>query len=449
MDNITLKFGGSSMCYKGFFVILNQIHKYKDTNLFIIVSATKNTTNNLFKIVNYEENTFYEINRQHIELANKLNINTELLNKTLDELYTDINNFTSNFNSDITQQKIKIISYGEILSSILLFEFLKNQNINIKLLNSRNFIKSKKNSTDIDNYNLNLNGAFYCDNKILTFMTESHIKVYLTQGYIASTQDNKYCILSRSGSDTTSALVASAMNSKQLEIWTDVNGVYSADPRYVEKSKLIKNIDYDLCQEISTTGSYVLHPFCIKPCQEKNIPIHIRNTFEPDAEDFTIIHYKKIQKNNNIYAISVKKNAFLFKIESLDMWEGEGFVSDIFNVFTNNNISVDIITTSQFSITTTTCEKSEIKINNTYKALTNKYDVELIKNCDVISIVADNVLNNNKLHNNLHFEGLKCKYKDNIFMLHYSSNNLTLSIVVNYCVREILVKELHNFFIEN
>lgn len=454
MQNVTLKFGGTSMCNDGFYVILEQIKKYNNKKIFIIVSATKNTTNNLFKIANREENTFEIISKQHIDFAENLNIDKQLLNKTLQELKFDIECFMSDFNLDVIQQKIKIISYGEILSSVLLFEFLKMQKINLKLLNARNFIKSKKTSVSIDSYNLNLNGAFYCDNKSLNFMMENNINVYLTQGYIASTQDNKYCILSRSGSDTSSALIASAMNSTHLEIWTDVDGVYSADPRYVKNSILIKKINYNLCQEISTTGSYVLHPFCIKPCQEKNIPIHIRNTFNPNSNNFTIITIitiitnDKTQKLDNIYAISVKKNACVFKIESLDMWEGEGFVSDIFNVFTNNNISVDIITTSQFSITTTTCEKSEIKINNAVKSLSKKYDVELIENCDIISIVADDVLNNEKIHNSPLFQNLKQNYKENIHMIHYSSNNLTLSLVVNNTIKDLLINELHSFFIK-
>lgn len=448
MQNVTLKFGGTSMCSDGFYIILEQIKKYYDKNIFIVVSATKNTTNNLFKIANYEENTFDIIYKQHIDFAGNLNIDNQLLNKTLQELKLDINCFMSDFNLDILQQKIKIISYGEILSSILLFEFLKMQNIDLKLLNARNFIKSKKTSNFIDPYNLNLNGAFYCDDKCLNFMIEPTINVYLTQGYIASTQDNKYCILSRSGSDTSGALIASAMNSTHLEIWTDVDGVYSADPRYVKNSILIKKINYNLCQEISTTGSYVLHPFCIKPCQEKNIPIHIRNTFNQNSKNFTVITTEKTQKQNNIYAISVKKNAYVFKIESFDMWEGEGFVSDIFNVFTNNNISVDIITTSQFSITTTTCEKAETKINNAVKILSEKYDVGLIKNCDIISIVADDVLNNEQIHNSLLFQNLKQNYKENIYMIHYSSNNLTLSLVVNNTIKDLLINELHSCFIE-
>jgi aspartokinase/homoserine dehydrogenase 1 len=446
-SSVTLKFGGTSMCPDGFFVILDQIKKYNDRNIFIVVSATKNTTNNLFKIANHELNTYETIYNQHIEFANTVKINKDLLNKTLEELKSDIDSFISDFNLDIIQKKIKIISYGEILSSILLYEFLLTQNINIKLLNSRNFIKSAKTSVSIDTYNLNLNGAFYCDKKSIDFVIEPKINVYLMQGYIASTQDNKYCILSRSGSDTSSALVASAMQSTHLEIWTDVNGMYSADPRYVKNAKCIEKINYNLCQEISTTGSYILHPFCIKPCQEKNIPIHIRNTFNPNSNVFTIITKDTIQKSNNVYAISVKKNVTIFKIESLDMWEGEGFVSDIFSVFTKNNISVDIITTSQFSITTTTCEQSDNKIQNVCNLLREKYDVQLNKNCDIISIVADDVLNNNKIHNT-NFQKLKEKYDSDIQMIHYSSNNLTLSLVINNNIKNIFVNELHKCFFE-
>lgn len=445
MENITVKFGGTSMCHSGFFTILDQIKKHNDKNIFVVVSATKNTTNNLFKIINYEEDTYETIYTQHIEIAKNLNIYSDLLMKTLDELKNDITSFVSDFNLDITQKKIKIISYGEILSSILLFEFLSAQNVKIKLLNSRNFVKSSLMSDSIDTNNLNLNGPFYCDKKIINSMVDPNINVYLMQGYIASTQDNKYCILSRSGSDTSAALVASSTQSIFLEIWTDVSGMFTADPRYVKDAKCIKSLDYDLAQEISTSGSYVLHPFCIKPCQINKIPIYIKNTFYPDSENFTIIQKKISEKKNNVYAISVKKNVTMFKIESLDMWEGDGFVSDIFNAFTQNNISVDIITTSQFSITTTTCEKSNEKINNAYQFLKKKYDVQLECNCDIISIIADDVMNNNEIHNTK-FQNLKEKYHNYIRMMHYSSNNFTLSLVVNDDIKDIFSNELHECF---
>ena len=480
-ENITLKFGGSSMCHDGFNVILEQLQKYNNINVFLVVSAIKNTTNNLFKIVNYEKNTFDDIVKDHYLILNILNITSTMLDDTFAQLKSDIVIFTQDSNINMVQQKIKIISYGEILSSIMLFEFLKKKNIKVKLINARHVIKAQQNHTQIDPHNLNLNGAFYCDASKMKFMLEDQFNVYLTQGYIASTADEKYCILSRSGSDTSASLIASAMRSIRLEIWTDVNGVYTADPRIVPGAILIENIDYDVCQEISASGSYVLHPYCIRPCQEYNIPIYVKNTFFPNETKCTVC--KSLSKNvknlsqvapagdlpqvapardlpqvapkgdlsqtkkDNIYAISIKKNVCVFLIESLDMWEGDGFVSDIFSVFTNYSTSVDIITTSQFSITTTTTEQSEYKLKKVYEELSQKYNINTEQNCSIISIVADNIMNNENIHNVLPI--INEISKDKIIINHYSSNNLTLSLVVKNDVSLELLKLLHKKLIED
>jgi aspartate kinase len=445
-ENITLKFGGSSMCLDGFNTILTQLQKYSVINVFLVVSAIKNTTNNLFKIVNFEKNAFDDIIKDHNYILNQLNIKSTLFDETLEQLKNDIFAFIQDPNINIIQQKIKIISYGEILSSIMLFEFLKIKNINVKLINARNIIRAQKNHTNIDPHNLNLKGAFYCDSSRMSFMVEPNYNVYLTQGYIASTSDDKYCILSRSGSDTSASLIASAMKSIRLEIWTDVNGMYTADPRLVNSAQLIENIDYDVCQEVSASGSYVLHPYCIRPCQEKGVPIYVKNTFFPNETKCTVCSKHKNESKDNIYAISIKKNISVFKVESVDMWEGDGFVSDIFTVFAKYNTGVDIITTSQFNITTTTAEKSEQKIKDVHKELSQKYDVELIENCSIISITADNIMNNKKIHDVLPIINEICE--DKIYINHYSSNNLTLSVVVHNDVNLTLVKVLHKILIE-
>jgi diaminopimelate decarboxylase/aspartate kinase len=454
ISNITLKFGGSSMCADGFHTILEQLEKNNHLNIFLVVSAIKNTTNNLFKITNYEKNTYDDIVKDHYTIMDTLQLKSKMLDDTFAQLKDDIVAFTSNHETDFVQHKIKIISYGEILSSIMLYEFLKTKNIKVKFINARTVIKAKNNSTDIDSHNLNIKGAFYCDSKKMLFMMEENINVYLTQGYIASTNNEKYCILSRSGSDTTAALIASAMNSVKLEIWTDVCGMYTADPRFISDAKLIEFIDYDVCQEISACGSYVLHPYCVKPCQEKNVPILVKNTFFPNEQKCTVVGNIKDPNmweiipstdKNQIYAVSIKKGVSVFKVESMDMWEGDGFVSDIFSVFAKYNTGVDIITTSQFSITTTTAEKSKQKIQNVHKQLLEKYDAVLIEKCSVISVTADNVINNQKIHKMMN---LINNFGDkNIYIKHYSSNNLTLSIVVDDKIAIDLTKLLHHHLI--
>lgn len=451
MDNIVLKFGGTSICSQGFDTILKQITKQENNqyNKYVVVSATKNTTNNLFKISNQEENTLNTIIDSHNKLLNDLNLDENILISTFDKLKKDVHDLTNDPTIDITQQKIKIISYGEIISSIILTEYLKKNHIGVKLINARYFIKATNHSSQIDPHNLNLKGTFYCDLKKLNFLLND-VNVYVTQGFIASTFDERFAILSRSGSDTTAALIASATNAKRLEIWTDVCGMYTANPKYILDAQLIKNINYEICQELSASGSRVLHPHCIKPCQKANIDIHVRNTFEPDNSEFTTVSSEKVpcrnENINKIYAISVQDNVTTFHIESMDMWEDYGFVADIFSVFSKNNIDVNIITTSQFSITTTTQETSAIKLDNSFKELSNKYKVKMTKNCSIISIIADDILSNIQLSKSLKLVNTEL-FRKHLHLIHNSSNNLNLSLVVDEKICSQLVKILHQEFL--
>jgi diaminopimelate decarboxylase/aspartate kinase len=457
MDSIVLKFGGTSMCIQGFSTILDQIIKYdkNQSRVYIVVSAIKNTTNNLIKIINQEEDTYDTILDSHNKLLSNLDLDKSVLADTFQKLKEDMYTLITDPTIDITQQKIKILSYGEILSSIMLTEYLKKNKVEVKLINARYFIKATNHSSDIDPHNLNLKGKFYCDLKKLNFLdfqSGHNVNIYVTQGFIASTSDERFAILSRSGSDTTAALIASTINAKRLEIWTDVNGLYTANPKYIHNAQLIKNINYDICQELSASGSQVLHPHCIKPCQKANIDIHIKNTFDPDNPEFTVVSTNNTssQSNNDnhnkIYAVSVQDNVTVFHIESMDMWEDYGFVADIFTVFSKNNIDVNIITTSQFSITTTTQETSSVKLDNTFKELLTKYKVKMTRECSIISIIADDILGNTqlskslKLVNNGHF-------RKHLHITHNSSNNLNLSLVVDEKICCQLVKILHQEFL--
>jgi aspartate kinase len=184
-------------------------------------------------------------------------------------------------------------------------------------------------------------------------------KINVFQGFIGSTPSGKKVLLGRGGSDTTGALIANSMDAKYYEVWTDVDGIYTADPRIFEAC-LINKIDYELIQELASMGAKVMHPLSIKPCADKNIPIYVKNTFNDKAEGTKITSLeetKNYTKLTMFYAI--QKNETLFKIKSLDMWNSFGFLNDIFRKFSDNKIDVNIVTTSQFSVSATTNEQNK------------------------------------------------------------------------------------------
>lgn len=446
MRDLVLKFGGSSMCPKGYDTITKQIIKNNGYRIVIVVSAIQKTTNMLYKIVNYEEDTFDDINKLHIELADYLKIDKTLLVETLENLSKDVSDYKSNPLIDAVQHKIKIISYGEILSSVILQEYLTRMGFKSKLLNSRNFIKSINEHTIIDPYNLNMKGAMECRKENIHFLFDKDVNIYVTQGFISSTKDNKLCILSRSGSDTSASLIAGALDADRLEIWTDVDGMYTADPRIIPEAQIINEINYEIAQEISASGSYVVHPYSLQPCMEKNIAIHIKNTFDPDSRSSTVINNSINSNKDMIYSIANQKNVTIYSIKSKDMWNNFGFVADIFKLFSDNCVDVNIITTSQISVLTTTTESSREKREKIYMVLKAKYDfVDMIENNNIVSIIGNNIQENlnlsncNKILNEIGHKHLRIR--------HESANRLNLSLVVDNLIAEKLIRSLHREFI--
>ena len=229
------------------------------------------------------------------------------------------------------------------------------------------------------------------------------------------------------------------LNAKNLQIWTDVNGLYTSDPNIIKRSELIKSVGYEQAQELAAMGAKVLHPYCILPCQRKNIPILIRNTYNCNSQEFTTIQNTE-KYINRLYAITKQSNVSVFNIKSINMWNNYGFVYDIFEKFNRNSIDINIINTSQFVISTTTDEKNINKLISIKNELNQKYEVELINNCSIISVVGDNIKNQRYLPNAIE---ISKKYKT-IKMVQYSANDMTLSFVIDNIDANQIMKELHD-----
>ena len=440
---IVLKFGGSSQCLEGINVILDKIREYTNSGykIILVISAVGKTTNNLYGIVNFVPNSFETIYLIHKQYCESIGVNFSEIEHLLDQLKFDMLDYKYKPFGNSSQLKLKIISWGEILASKIVHMALTKNDITNEYLNAHQFIRNRSHSDLIDHDTLNLRGEFFCDTMTLNQLIAEY-DVCVTQGFVATTSDNKLCVLTRSGSNTSAALIANAVGAERLEIFTDVSGLYSGDPRKISNTKIIPFVGYDVCLEASTAGTQLVHNQSLGPCKEKHIPIHIKNTFNPNSIG-TIINGFESSTIDDVYLISIQNNITIFKISSLDMFEEYGFMHNIFSVFNDERIVVDIVTTSLCEVTTTTNEKSSIKINRTKQRLAEKYKVELIENCAIVSVIANDVLQNKKI--------AKVQKKVNssdIKPMHISvpsSNRLTWSYVVD----ESKASELANLLHEN
>lgn len=425
------KLGGTSQCLIGYEKLYKEILKNQDNINFFILSAISGVTNNLIKFtekkdINYIINVEDSCNKLYNNMFDNCSINESVILYKLESVYKEKINklydlakkYISEHDIDDIYIKSEIIGYGETLSTLLFHIYLESNQIVNKLLNSYDYIYSKK-----EIYQCNSQTEFYC--KDLSNVIDTNIKIYIMQGFISSTPSNKKIILGRGGSDTTGALVAKTLNANFYEVWTDVDGIFTGDPRIFPNSYLVDEINYEMCQELSAMGAKVMHPLSIKPCADMKIPIYVKNTFSNSKGT-------KICENtfNDIF-YALQKNQTVFKIKSLDMWNSYGFVTDIFRKFSENRIDINIVTTSQFSISATTSESNLYKLMEIKDNLSERYDVQMINNCTILSFVSQNIKN---LINNFDY---KCIQPE---IIHISDNNLTLNIVLKDFKPEIIDK---------
>jgi diaminopimelate decarboxylase/aspartate kinase len=424
MDNkwLVMKFGGTSQCVSGYHHIKKIINEYASVkiNLVIVLSAVKDVTNCLEKYVK---------NKDIHHIKNALSINDKLHNDLGlfgGKMYTemkrrldyDITRFETAFSDDDDElyDEAKILGYGEFLSTAILYDFLNNDKISY--ISAYDFIKS---TTEV--FKLYPLAEFYGDLEIFNKkLKKNDHKVVITQGFVASSPLNKTILLGRGGSDTTGALIAQMLDAIEYQVWTDVDGIFTADPRLVPSAKLIHEIDGSVVQELAAMGAKVMHPASILPCSLNNIPIVIKNTFNPYSSG-TIIH--NFKPNDKLVCMSLQKDISLFEIETSDMWKNPGIAGDILDIFGKNQVDVDIISTSQFVVMITTEEKNKSKLNLVHEILGKKenYDIKFHKNCSIISVIAQDIRNIFKYFG---------EFKDINFLLsHFSANKMCISFVVN------------------
>lgn len=430
--SVVIKFGGSSQIpsrYPVILEIINKAHKDYD-NVVVVMSAVQKTTNMIFNLLSHKI-TIDQITVQHQKLALELEINIDDILEQFSKEYHSSDNST-------IQQKIRLISYGELMATNILSKYLVKNGITHRHEIATDFMKSLQTSDKIDPYCLQMWSDYVCDGLKL-----DKGDLVVTQGFVASTPDGKICLMGRSGSDTTATVIASGINAKLVEIWTDVNGLCTGDPKLVPDSKIIPQISYSAVQEMAVMGSYVLHPQSVQPCQKKNIPIVIKNTFNPNAKQNTIIN-GDTKSSNSIYGLSCRKNVTVITVSTFDM-SGSGFMAHIYKIFADYKISVDIVTSSENEITTTTQEISEDKLMLLFNTLEKYgYKVMYINDCSIVSIIVDDTYTHPAIPD-AHKLIKECDPSAHL-ITHYSSNRKSLSFVVLNKITTLLLCHLHSYF---
>ena len=291
---------------------------------------------------------------------------------------------------------------------------------------------------------------------IADYFASNEAQIVIVPGFIASTNDGIGTTLGRGGSDYTAAIIAAALDATELEIWTDVNGMFTANPKIVKQAQPIANISYQEAMELSHFGAKVLYPPTIQPVLRKNIPILIKNTFEPESEG-TLISDKVISNSNPVKGISHIENITLITLEGSGMIGVAGSSKRLFEVLSHENINVIFITQASsehsicIGILNSDAEKAENAINKAFanEIAQNKIDPCIVEtDLCIIALVGENMKNHQGLSGRM-FSTLG-KNNVNIRAIAQGASERNISAVINERDVKKALNSLHeNFFEEN
>lgn len=447
---IVLKFGGTSVSSRenwNHIAGVVQQRKKDGYRVCVVHSALSGISNKLQEVIDRAPSEDYEslveeIKQVHCNLARDLELDAgELLTEYFLELEQLIKGIALVEEASYRVQA-KLMALGELMATTLGAAFLNKQNIGTAWLDARELLKTvpQKNASDKA-----LVLSAICDDRAdenLKKKLAAQGDTMITQGFIASDQSSKTVLLGRGGSDVSAAYLAAKLQAEQLEIWTDVPGMFSANPHAVPSARLLKHLSYEEAQEIATNGAKVLHPRCIMPARRHEIPIYIKCTHKPDLEG-TVISSAASDDSALVKAIALRGDITLVSMESLGMWQQVGFLADAFEVFKRYGLSIDLVSTSESNVTVSL----DPGLNAHFHDVRPDFVDELSTHCKVHIIESTSAVSllGRHIRTILHQLGsaFEVFQEHQVYLVSQAANDLNFTFVVGSEQADRLVRQLH------
>ena len=343
-----MKFGGTSVGSPSRMKEVTKLVTKSGEPVFVVLSAMSGTTNDLVEISDY-------LYKKNPEGANEVINNLERkYNKHIDELYSTEEmkqqtrdflqsemNYLRSFTKELftSFEEKSIVAQGEMISTNMVVNYMKEQGINAVLLNALDFMRTDKNAEP---------DPVYIKEKLSAIMEQNEgQQVYITQGFICRNAYGEIDNLQRGGSDYTASLVGAALNAEEIQIWTDIDGMHNNDPRVVDKTQPVHQLQFEEAAELAYFGAKILHPTCVQPAKYAGIPVRLLNTMDPEAEGTTISNQTEYGK---IKAVAAKDNIIAIKIKSSRMLLATGFLRKVFEIFESYQTPIDMVCTSEVGV---------------------------------------------------------------------------------------------------
>ncbi|MGC1460359.1 MAG: bifunctional aspartate kinase/diaminopimelate decarboxylase [Steroidobacteraceae bacterium] len=451
---VVLKFGGTSVSSLANWRNIAHIVRTRldaGARVLIVHSAVTGITDKLEKLiesalVGSQDEVFNAIQERHRRLAAELQIP---VSAQLEQQFEELGQISAGVAlvgelSDRT--RARVMAAGELMATDLGARFLTSQGLDAHWLDARTVLKADERRGGSAKASVLNATCVFTPDEAFREQLNALGQVVITQGFIASDADGNTVLLGRGGSDTSAAYFAAKLSAERLEIWTDVPGMFSANPRATPSARQLRALHYDEAQEIASSGAKVLHPRCILPARQYQIPLHVLATQVPDLPG-TVLSADAGDSGAQVKAVCIKKGITLIALDSPGMWHQVGFLADAFQIFKDHGMSVDLVSTSETNVTVSLDPAANsldsVQLDDLITALSGLCRARAIGPCASVSLVGRNI------RGILHQLGdaFELFAEQQVYLVSQAANDLNFTFVVDESQGDRLVDQLHELLI--
>lgn len=435
-----MKFGGTSVGSPERMKGVASLVTESGEPTFIVLSAMSGTTNSLVEISDYlykknpegANEVINNLEKKYMQHVEDL-YSTDEMKKTTREFLQGEFNYLRSFTKDLftSFEEKSIVAQGEIMSTNMVVNYLKEQGVKAVLLSALDFMRTDKNAEP---------DPQYIKEKLSAIMEENQgYQIYITQGFICRNAYGEVDNLQRGGSDYTASLIGAALPGDEIQIWTDIDGMHNNDPRVVEHTEAVRQLNFEEAAELAYFGAKILHPTCVQPAKYAGIPVRLKNTMDPKA-DGTIID--NVIVRGKIKAVAAKDNITAIKIKSSRMLLATGFLRKVFEIFESYQTPIDMIATSEVGVSMSI--DNDAHLNDIVNELKKYGTVTVDSDMCIICVVGD------LDWSNVGFETIATDAMKNIpvRMISYGGSNYNISFLIRERDKKQALQNLSNVLFE-
>ena len=435
-----MKFGGTSVGSPERMKGVASLVTESGEPTFIVLSAMSGTTNSLVEISDYlykknpegANEVINNLEKKYMQHVEELYSTEEMKQATREFLQGEFN-YLRSFTKDLftSFEEKSIVAQGEMMSTNMVVNYLKEQGVKAVLLSALDFMRTDKNAEP---------DPQYIKEKLAAIMEQNQgYQIYITQGFICRNAYGEVDNLQRGGSDYTASLIGAALPADEIQIWTDIDGMHNNDPRVVEHTEAVRQLNFEEAAELAYFGAKILHPTCVQPAKYAGIPVRLKNTMDPKA-DGTIID--NVIVRGKIKAVAAKDNITAIKIKSSRMLLATGFLRKVFEIFESYQTPIDMIATSEVGVSMSI--DNDAHLNDIVNELKKYGTVTVDSDMCIICVVGD------LDWSNVGFETIATDAMKNIpvRMISYGGSNYNISFLIKEKDKKQALQNLSNVLFE-